>query len=193
MRKIAVLGAVVLLVGAAAWLAHPHFVAQAGEKAEKAEEHGYIGAASCKACHSKPAKGEQYVKWQNGPHADAYETLLSEQSQAIAKEMGLEQPAHEAEACLKCHVTAHGVDPELLGKKYDKADGVGCETCHGPAKDWKITHMRDVEKAMTQGMIEPTEELCLTCHNEESPTYKPWDKEKKFAAVAHPNPQNEEE
>lgn len=186
MRKIAVLGAVALLVGAAAWLVHPHFIAQAEEKAP---EFGYIGAASCKACHSKSAKGEQYVKWQNSPHAHAYETLLNEESKKIAQEMGLEQPPAEADQCLKCHVTAHGVDAKLLGKKYDQAAGVGCESCHGPAEKWKITHMKDVEKAMTLGMIAPTEEVCLTCHNEESPTYKPWELEKKMATIAHPTPE----
>jgi len=185
MRKFFWLGAALMLVACVAWMV------QADEA--KQEEHAYIGSSSCKACHNQEAKGQQFTLWENSPHAHAYETLLNEESQKIAAEMGLEQPAAEAPECLKCHVTAWDAKPELLGKKYDQTEGVGCESCHGPAKDWKISHMRDVEKAMTQGMIHPDAELCKTCHNEESPTYKPFSWEKKWPPIAHPNPQNEDE
>ena len=31
----------------------------------------------------------------------------------------------------------HGAAAELLGKKYDVAEGVGCESCHGAGADYK--------------------------------------------------------
>jgi hypothetical protein len=187
MRRIACLGAVLLLVGGVAWLAQMHLTAIAAD--EKPVEHGYMGSKACKACHSKPAKGEQYVKWEASPHAHAYKTLLTDESKAICKKMGIEGAPEEAAQCLKCHVMAYGVKPELLGKKYDKTEGVGCESCHGAAKDWKVPHMKDIEAAMQKGMVKPDSGLCVTCHNEESPTYKPFDYEKKLAPIAHPNPQ----
>jgi hypothetical protein len=190
MRKTAWLGVALLLVAALAWV-----VQASGEEAKKAEEeaHGYIGALSCKGCHKSEAKGDQYGKWLASPHAKAYETLLTEESKKITAEMGIEAAPEEAPKCLKCHVTAWDADAELLGKKYDKTEGVSCESCHGPGADWKITHMKDVEKAMTQGMIHPDEALCLTCHNEESPTYKEFKFEEAMAEVAHPNPKNVKE
>jgi hypothetical protein len=30
--------------------------------------------------------------------------------------------------------------------------------------------------------------MCQQCHNEESPTYKPFDMAKKLPLIAHPNP-----
>ncbi|MCK4413024.1 MAG: cytochrome c family protein [Candidatus Eisenbacteria sp.] len=185
MRKIAWLGAALLLVVALVWVVQAN-----GEEAKKAEEqeHGFIGALSCKACHKSEAKGDQYGKWLASPHAHAYQSLLTDESKKIAKELGIEVAPEEAAQCLKCHVTAWDAKAELFGKKYDKIEGVSCESCHGPAADWKIAHMKDVEKAMTLGMIAPAEELCLSCHNDESPTFKEFKFEEAMAVVAHPNP-----
>jgi hypothetical protein len=186
MRKIAWLGAALLLVAAVVWV-----VQADGEEAKKAEEpvaHGYIGALSCKACHKSEAKGDQYGKWAESPHAHAYQSLLSEESKAIAKEMGLEVAPEEAPQCTKCHITGWDAAAELLGKKYDVAEGVSCESCHGAAADWKKPHMKDVETALTLGMIVPDEALCLTCHNEESPTYREFKYAEALAVIAHPNP-----
>ena len=103
--------------------------------------------------------------------------------------MGLKKPPEQEDVCLKCHVTGHGVKAELLGKKYDATEGVSCESCHGAAADWKKVHAKDPAKAATLGLIKPTDEkMCKTCHNEESPTYKPFKYAEKLAAIAHPNP-----
>jgi hypothetical protein len=198
MRRFGVLGLCLAALVGLAFLATGQMTACADEKAtekatEKAAEHGFVGATSCKMCHKKPEKGEQYPKWLAGPHAHAYKSLLTDQSKAICKEMGIAEAPEEADKCLKCHVTGHGAKAELLGKKYDKTEGVTCESCHGPAADWKKPHMKDPAKAMTLGMIVPTDEkMCKTCHNEESPTYKPFVYKEKLAKIAHPNPKKAE-
>ena len=194
MRKMVLVGIALLFVGGGLWMACARgddaAPAAAKAEAEKAPvQHGYIGPASCQGCHKSAAKGDQYGKWKAGPHAQAYNTLLNEESIKIAKEKGLKVPPSEAPECLKCHETAYNVKPELLGAKFNKTEGVGCESCHGPAADWKLVHMKDVKKAMTLGMIVPDKAVCVQCHNEESPTFKGFDYEKALAVIAHPNPQ----
>ena len=45
---------------------------------------------------------------------------------------------------------------------------------------------------LTQGVrlmnVEQSEKVCVTCHNEKSPTYKAFDYAARLAEVAHPNP-----
>ncbi len=186
MRKLIWLGVAGMLLGAGAWILQSATVATAAEK--KTEEHGYIGATSCKACHKAKSKGEQYPIWKRSPHAQAYQTLLSEESKALAKKLGVKSPPEEAKECLKCHVTGYDAKPELLGKKYSKEEGITCESCHGPAKDWKKPHMSNIEKARKMGMLQPDEKTCLACHNEESPTFKGFDFKKEWPKIAHPAP-----
>ncbi len=151
-------------------------------------EHAYVGVDTCKMCHKKEDKGNQYGAWAESAHARAYETLASDKAKEFATARGVAN-AQEAPECLKCHVTGYGADASLLGKKYKVEDGVGCESCHGAGKDYKsIKIMKDVEQAKANGLIIPTEETCTKCHNEESPAYKPFDFEAKHAVIAHPNP-----
>lgn len=155
-------------------------------------EHKYVGVDSCKMCHKKDDKGNQYKSWKESKHSKAYELLASDRAKEVAAAKGIDDPQESGE-CLKCHVTAYGVDESLLDKKYKVEDGVGCESCHGPGKDYKkIKVMKDREQSMANGLILPTEEVCLKCHNEESPTYKPFDFDERYAKIAHPNPNKEE-
>jgi hypothetical protein len=157
-----------------------------GQPPKSAKEFAFIGAQACKGCHKSTAKGDQFGKWQASPHAQAYSTLLTEHAAQIAHVMGTRESPTTVARCLKCHVTGAGVKPELLGPKWDKTEGVGCESCHGPAAEWKAIHLKDVDKAMTLGMIAPDENLCRGCHNPESPTFKGFDFEKASAQIAHP-------
>jgi hypothetical protein len=165
-------------------------VVMLGSALALAGEHGYVGVDGCKMCHKSEAKGDQYGKWAAGPHAKAYEVLGTEEAKAAAAELGLEGNPQELDECLSCHVTAHGVKAELLGKKYDKTQGVGCESCHGPGADYKSKKvMEDPEAAHAAGLVKITAETCTQCHNEKSPTFKGFDYEKYFAKVAHPYPE----
>ncbi|RMG29061.1 MAG: cytochrome C554 [Methanobacteriota archaeon] len=153
----------------------------------------YVGVRKCKTCHKKPEQGEQYRIWSESKHAKAYETLGGPEAMKIAKEKGIENP-QEAPECLKCHVTAYGVDAKFLGPKYKKEDGVGCESCHGPGGDYykkktmKAIRAGEIDPASV-GLIKPDEKVCTKCHNEESPNYKPFNFEEFKKKIAHPIPQ----
>ncbi len=151
----------------------------------------YVGAAKCKACHNLEKYGKQYDKWSKGPHAGAYATLANEESTKLAKKLKIKDP-QKSDSCLVCHITAYGVPDTLKGEKYTMEEGVSCEACHGAGeKYWPIKIMRDKKLAMKNGLIEPTEELCITCHNEKSPTYKEFKYEEFVKAIDHSFPKKE--
>ncbi len=145
-----------------------------GVPSSASAEHDYVGVAKCRTCHKKDLIGNQYSVWQQGPHARAFETLASEASQAIAVQRGIEGPAQEAAECLECHSTAHGVPAERQAYPLDAALGVQCESCHGPGRDYrKKTVMSDRDEAVAKGLWDADASLCVTCHNERSPTFDP--------------------
>jgi Cytochrome c554 and c-prime len=138
------------------------------------------GVATCAAsqCHGSAIPREatgvlqnEYVTWtQADPHSRAYEVLSNEESRRIAARLGIGN-AREASECLDCH--ADNVAPTRRGEKFQIADGVGCEACHGGAEHWLASHynVAGVSRAdnLAAGMY-PTNEaearadLCLSCH-----------------------------
>jgi len=139
-------------------------------------DHEYVGVKKCKSCHKKELIGNQLAKWQESKHSKAFEVLKSDDAVKLGKEKGLAGPPHEAPECLECHTTAYGVDAAQLpkGKPLAVADGVSCEACHGPGKDYrKKKTMADHDKSVAAGMWEADkdEKICLNCHNDKSPTW----------------------
>lgn len=142
-----------------------------------AQEYDYIGAAKCKMCHNKPAVGGQYKQWAGTKHAKAMESL--------------EGAEKEDSKCLKCHSTAGSVDESLIASLTVK-EGVSCESCHGAGSGYKSkTTMQDRDKALAKGLLIPTEETCLECHNEESPHFKGFNYEEYLEKIVHPIPDKE--
>ncbi len=126
-------------------------------------------------------------------HAKAYETLATDSSKAIATGMKIKD-AQKSEKCLVCHVTGYGVADSLLGAKYSAEEGVTCEACHGPGEKYKpMKIMKDKELALKNGLIEPTEEVCVTCHNKKSPTYKEFKYAEAAKVIDHSYPPPPEE
>lgn len=162
-----------------------------------AQDHKYVGVKDCGRCHKKELIGNQLSDWEKGPHAKAFETLKGDEAKRIAKEKGLTVPPHEADECVRCHATAHGLEKaQILKKPLAISDGVQCESCHGPGSDYrKKTVMADHDKAVAAGMWEPgeNEKICTGCHNPDSPT---WDPAKGFDFAAmkkeieHPIPED---
>ncbi len=177
LRKIVLLLGTVILLVALAGLNY----------ADEPVHHQYVGVGSCKGCHSVDAVGgTQYLIYKEGFHAKAFETLASDQSKEVAAKAGVEGNPQEADACLKCHVTAWTEKADLRAASWKKEDGVGCETCHGAGKDYMtMDSMKDKEKAVANGLLTPDKELCVTCHNEESPTYKEFKYDEMLLEIKH--------
>jgi len=155
--------------------------------AMKAQDFKYIGAAKCKMCHMKPDKGDQYGKWAAGPHANAMKTLAGDKAKKIAAAKGIADPATDA-ACIKCHATVAAIDKSLVAG-ITMSEGVSCESCHGPGSRYKgASIMKNQELAVKNGLVIPTAEVCKTCHNPESPSFKSFNYEEYVAKIAHPDP-----
>jgi hypothetical protein len=155
----------------------------------EAADFNYIGVDGCKMCHRSPAKGNQLGKWEESAHSKTFAALASDKAKEIAQAKGIADP-QQAEACLKCHVTATTAPADQKEKTYKVEDGVGCESCHGAGSAYKaIAIMRDQAKSIENGLIVPDEKVCLSCHNEESPTFAGFDFAEASKKIAHPNPQ----
>ncbi len=104
----------------------------------------------------------------------------------------MEDP-QSSDECLQCNVTAYNVAAEFLGTKYDKTQGVGCESCHGAGGDYykkktMISLIKGEIEPESVGLTIPDEQVCVQCHNENSPSFKGFDYEERFAKIAHPIP-----
>ncbi|MEO8230973.1 MAG: cytochrome c family protein [Ignavibacteriota bacterium] len=148
----------------------------------------YVGAETCGMCHKTEKQGNQLSIWQNSAHSKAFETLKTDTANQIAKAKGFLKPASETWECLKCHVTGYNLDATMLGKKFKVEDGVQCETCHGAGsayKDMKV--MKDKKLAVEKGLIvnEKLEEFCISCHNNESPTFVKMDFNESWNKIKH--------
>ncbi len=139
--------------------------------AAAAEGHDFVGYQKCKTCHKKEAIGNQVGVWLESRHAKAYETLGTDKAKKWGAEVGVTNPQTD-DRCIKCHSTAHGVPDERVSNKFDRTAGVQCESCHGAGKDYKKKKiMMNRDKAIQNGLVVPTAEVCTGCHNDESPAW----------------------
>lgn len=157
--------------------------------ATQPQERGFrwVGSASCSSagCHGgadrprfsagDPWSPAAYHVWvQNDPHAQSYYTLLSEQSRRMVKLLGW-RPAHREERCLVCHAPEGAGKPMTVSQRHTPVDGVGCESCHGPAEGWLAPHSRPEWMALSpaaksqRGLrdldsLAVRSEVCADCH-----------------------------
>jgi hypothetical protein len=141
-------------------------------------QHVYIGVAGCRMCHNTKKQGEQVAIWKANKHSTAYETLKSDEALKMAAARGLKTAPVESPECLRCHATGWDLSEaqktQFLKPAFKIEDGVQCETCHGPGDDYKtLKVMKDRSLALKAGLIIGDEKLCVTCHNDQSPAWKP--------------------
>lgn len=158
----------------------------------------YVGVAKCKMCHKGEKHGNVFEIWEKSKHATAYATLATEHSKEVAKKAGIEGDPQQAPACLVCHVTAYSAPADKKEATLTFAEGNSCEACHGPGSEYKsMKVMKDIYagtvKGADFGLIEPTNEVCVTCHNTKSPTYKEFKFEVEVKNIAHPVPKEVKE
>ena len=156
-----------------------------------AGDHAFVGVKKCKMCHKSEKNGLVFEKWEAGPHAKAFATLQSDSAKKISAGLKKSKPPHEDPDCLSCHITGFGA-PDSLIASVVREDGVTCEACHGAGGDyWKKSVMEDRAKSISFGLTEKPKEVCVTCHNEKSPTYRAFDLDERWAKIAHGLPQGE--
>lgn len=135
-----------------------------------------LGAGSCSSsgCHAAAIDGHAawqsaYTVWaSHDRHARAYEVLHDPLARQIVAALATRHPgrphppAHENSACLGCHATQ---------RQTSLADGVSCESCHGPAGDWLVAHTLPgwKTKGNTLGMVDLADpfvcaQQCGQCH-----------------------------
>ena len=140
----------------------------------------YLGVASCASsnCHgaANPRTGSnilqnEYTTWlKHDNHAQAWKVLLNSDSKKIGQHLGIAAPEKEP-LCLKCHTT-YVPNTKQQGEKFDLADGVSCESCHGAAGNWIKEHTvegRTHAQNSADGLIDlhnlgERAKLCLSCH-----------------------------
>jgi len=140
----------------------------------------FVGVATCggTTCHGRSeADGEivrqdELMLWQDpataaGAHSRAWAVLREPRSRAIAQRLGIGEAA-SAPICLGCHATPAG----RRGIRFQTSDGVGCESCHGPASGWLTSHYAvggTHANNVARGLV-PLEDpraragQCLDCH-----------------------------
>ncbi len=151
-------------------------------------EHEYVGAKKCSICHKTPKQGEQYPKWQESRHSKAFEVLGTAEAKAAGAKLGVTDPQKDGK-CLKCHSTAYGHTTDRVAQAIPVEEGVSCESCHGPGKDYmKMSVMKDRAAAAAAGLKIPDEKTCLGCHNAENPFNKPFNYQERLEKIKHPIP-----
>jgi hypothetical protein len=144
-----------------------------------AEPPKYTGPGSCASpsCHGGVAPRSDNSVWQNeystwvvkDKHAQAFTALSLPIAVRMAKILELPN-AFSAPKCLACH--ALDVPEAQRARTFDLADGVSCESCHGPASNWLgphttkgWTHQQSIEAGMydDRDLISRSQK-CLSCH-----------------------------
>lgn len=146
------------------------------------ESRRYEGVATCagSTCHGRNEGDGKVVRqdelriWQEpsskaGAHSRAFAVLATSRGQKIASALGLGK-ATAAPACLGCHATFPS--PAKRGDAFQLADGVGCESCHGPSSGWlaghyavPATHAGNIDNGLIP-LENPGKRasVCLDCH-----------------------------
>jgi hypothetical protein len=143
------------------------------------------GVASCAstACHGgngpRGSKGSEYTTWVlDDRHTQAYQILFDDRSRLIEKNLRHLKNVKEAHAeadqlCQRCHAMNAENGPHR--DSFVRNDGIGCESCHGPAQEWLGLHYardwRDKKPEEKRKLgywplksLGERARLCVSCH-----------------------------
>ncbi len=145
----------------------------------------YTGVIACARCHQAPRMGYQFSRWRLSRHARAYAVLGTSAGYEMASREGITGNPQEQPACLRCHTTGTGEPASCFLEGFDVADGVQCESCHGPGSAYQAEAiMRDPRGARQAGLQPVTEKTCSPCH--ENAHGRPFDYAADLKKIAHP-------
>jgi len=170
-----------------------------------AKQSPYVGVERCTRCHNDPPFGPVPI-WSKGPHAKAFNRLLSPAAKKIAAQQGIKAP-EKAMACLVCHSTAPGLKKRSTGRGLRLSEGISCEACHGPGKKYAkfavmtkiaMLRLRKPKKAAIEakkfGLLFQGSKSCARCHSPKvvfrgvtyvNPTYRPLAIEASLVKIRH--------
>ena len=105
-----------------------------------------MACPAASALAGSPVLRNEHTTWiSDDKHSRAFQVLFDARSKRIALNLAGDKdlvPALKKPRCLACHTTPHaakgGEDTAWMNQ-----DGVGCESCHGSAKDWLGPHTTD--------------------------------------------------
>jgi YVTN family beta-propeller protein len=127
----------------------------------------YTGALACGECHGFESAGQEYGKWRFSSHAQAYAVLGTDRAEEIARDTGVSGEPQESVRCLLCHTTGAGDPAGRFEQSFDGAQGVQCESCHGPGSEYQEEAvMLDPVAAAEAGLRDVDRNTCITCHTE---------------------------
>jgi hypothetical protein len=141
--------------------------------------HGGVGRKDCATGSDGEIWRSEYTVWiTDDPHSRAYSVLFNDTARTIARNMaggGKVIDAWQDKRCLACHSLPRS-EREFAETARFNADGVGCESCHGPAANWLGEHTTTSWKLLdahtkeqnyqfrnTKNLVSRTE-TCLGCH-----------------------------
>ncbi|MBA4146904.1 MAG: hypothetical protein H0X66_02230 [Verrucomicrobia bacterium] len=156
--------------------------------AETIQPPRFTGMPSCSStsCHGGASEEKnQCVIWSKLDfHSRSYATLTSARSERMAEVLKIEDATKSAQ-CTTCHAPFQTVSEKLLAQGIKISQGVSCESCHGAAEPWLLSHtrpdfnhfdrvasgMRDLKNLYVRA------NTCVACHQ----TLEP-----ELAAAGHP-------
>jgi hypothetical protein len=124
--------------------AHGGLRAAETNKVERAPK--FLGADSCASsgCHGGGGSHQnQFLVWslRDVHHERPVATLTTARSRQIAAALKIKD-ATSASECVSCHAPLREVPQDLRGPLFRVGEGVSCESCHGPAENWLLSHTR---------------------------------------------------
>jgi hypothetical protein len=157
--------------------------------ADEEPAYTYVGTKKCKSCHL-----DTHKSWEKTTMGMAFETLKPGHAQEAKAQFGfdVDKDYTTDPKCLPCHTTGFdkpgGYEIPAEGdrraaRKMKSLQGVGCESCHGPGSGYvevfeeidKSQRAYTLEELRSVGLHKAEEEMCVSCHNDKSPTFDPDD------------------
>jgi hypothetical protein len=182
--------ATVALCALALWArdgASPARASDGPQASGDAPKYEYVGNKKCKSCHL-----DLHKSWSKTPMGMAFETLKPGHAKEGKEKFHFDlNKDYTADAtCLPCHTTGYGkpggyaIPPEgdrRAARKAKSLEGVGCEDCHGPGSGYveifeeidKTKRSYTDEELYAAGLRKIDKAVCVTCHNDKSPTFDP--------------------
>ncbi len=146
--------------------------------------YSYVGNKKCKGCHL-----DVHKNWAKTKMGLAFESLQPGHASESKAKFNLDDKKDYTTdpKCLTCHTTGYGKpggyaipdpDDRRAARKAKNLQGAGCEMCHGPGSEYvkifeeidKSQRQYTLEELRSAGLRKIEKRVCVTCHNEESPT-----------------------